>query len=79
MVMGQDFFRGKMGTNVEVPELTKLLDMQLLCLQLLFVMPPCVLQDADIQPRPALVGTGIFALDWNTALGSCQLLFMNTS
>lgn len=77
MIMGQDFF--KMGTNVKISELTKLLDMQLLCLQLLFVMPSCVLQDTYIQPHSALVGTGIFALDLNTTLGSCQLLFMNIS
>lgn len=77
--MGQEIVRGKMDTNVKISELTKLLDMQLLHLQLLFVKPPCVLQDTYIQPCPALVGTGIFALDLNTTLGSCQLLFMNIS
>ena len=43
MVMGQDLFRGKMGTDGKVPESTKLLDMQLLCLQLLLAMHPAIL------------------------------------
>lgn len=65
MVMEHDFSGGKMGTNVKIPELTKLLDRQLLYLQLLFVMQPFALQDTYNQPLPALVGTRIFALDLN--------------
>lgn len=79
MVMGQDIFRGKMGADVKISKSTKLLDMQQLCLQLRFVMPSFVLQDTYTEPLPALVGTGIFALDLNMTLGSCQLLVTNTS
>lgn len=78
MVMGQDFLRGKMGAGVKIPESTKLLDMQRLCLKLVFVMPSLVLQDTYTQPLPARVGTGIFVLHSKMTLGSFQLLFMNT-
>lgn len=77
MVMDQDLFRGKVGTDVKVPESTKLLDMQLLGLHLLFAM--LGLQDTHIHPLPPLAGTGICALALNMTLGSCQLLFMPKS
>lgn len=68
-----------MGADVKIFKSTKLLDMQQLCLQLLFVMPSFVLHNTYIQLLPALLGSGIFALDLNMTLGSCQLLVMNTS
>lgn len=43
MVMGQDLFRGKVGRDVKVSESTKLPNMQLLGLHLLFAMQPTVL------------------------------------
>lgn len=61
VVMGQDLFRGKTGTDVKVPELTKLLDMQLLCLQLLFAMQTAILCAAG-HPRSASSCPGG---DWN--------------
>lgn len=50
-----------MGTDVKVPESMKLLDMQLLCLQLLFVRQPAILCAAG-QPHSASSCAGG---DWN--------------
>jgi len=59
--MGQDLLRGKMGTDVKAPESTKLLDMQLLRLQLHFATQPAILCAAG-HPRSASSCPGG---DWN--------------
>lgn len=61
MVMVQDLFRGKMGSDVKVHESTKQLDMQLLCLQLLFAMQPAILCAAGHPPS----ASSCPARDWN--------------
>lgn len=53
MVMDQDLFRGEVGTDVKVPESTKLLDMQLLGLHLLFAMQPAILWAAGHPHSPS--------------------------